>query len=102
VTGIPKLVRDKIPDVIRASGAEPITTIAGEAEYARLLRDKLAEEVAEFLDSDDPGELADVVEVVLALAATLGVDRDGLEALRAAKQAERGGFERRIVWLGSR
>jgi predicted house-cleaning noncanonical NTP pyrophosphatase (MazG superfamily) len=93
-----KLVRDKVPDVIRASGVEPITRVADEAEYARLLRDKLIEEVNEFLDSDDPAELADVAEVVLALAGTLGVN---LEALRAAKHAERGGFEQRIVWMGN-
>jgi predicted house-cleaning noncanonical NTP pyrophosphatase (MazG superfamily) len=101
VTVAGKLVRDKIPDVIRASGVEPLTRVADDAEYARLLRDKLVEEVGEFLDSDDPAELADVFEVVLALAATFGVDRDGLEALRASKQAERGGFGQRIVWLGN-
>jgi predicted house-cleaning noncanonical NTP pyrophosphatase (MazG superfamily) len=96
-----KLVRDKIPDVIRASGVEPRTRVADDAEYRRLLRDKLVEEVGEFLDSDDPAELADVFEVVLALAATLGVDCDGLEALRSRKLVERGGFGQRIVWLGN-
>lgn len=96
-----KLVRDKIPEIVRERGAEPVTRIADADEYRGLLRDKLVEEVEEFLDSEDPHELADVLEVLLALAIDLGVDRDQLERLRTAKVAERGGFSRRIVWLGN-
>jgi predicted house-cleaning noncanonical NTP pyrophosphatase (MazG superfamily) len=95
-----KLVRDKIPEIIRDSGAEPVTWVAGAAEYRGLLRAKLVEEVDEFLASEDPNELADVLEVLLALANDLGVDRDHLEMLRASKAFERGGFADRIVWSG--
>lgn len=49
-----KLVRDRIPDIIRANGEEPITYQADPAEYRRRLRDKLLEEVDEFLTAD-PG-----------------------------------------------
>ncbi|MET9079992.1 nucleoside triphosphate pyrophosphohydrolase [Streptomyces sp. NPDC004232] len=71
-----KLVRDRIPQIIREDGAEPVTYTAGREEYRSRLRDKLGEEVAEFLESDEdsaPEELADVLEVVRALAADLGV-----------------------------
>ena len=100
-----KLVRDRIPEIIRADGAEPDYYIAGPAEYRRRLRDKLGEEVTEFLTADDahaPEELADVLEVVYALAADLGVDADQLEKIRKTKAAERGGFGGRIVWTGNR
>ncbi|TCM51805.1 nucleoside triphosphate pyrophosphohydrolase [Kribbella sp. VKM Ac-2568] len=100
-----KLVRDLIPDIIRAKGEEPITYRADAAEYRRRLRDKLAEEVDEFLTADDedaPEELADVLEVVYALAANLGVSRDQLEKIRQEKAAARGGFAERIVWSGVR
>lgn len=98
-----KLVRDKIPLIIRAKGLEPITYLAGPDEYAARLRDKLTEEVAEFLASDsDPEELADVLEVVYALAALTGTDPQQLEKLRAAKADERGGFADRIIWSGNR
>ena len=94
-----KLVRDKIPQIIRDGGDEPLVRVADVAEYRGLLRDKLAEEVEEFLESDDdPDELADVLEVLVALAAHLGLD---LEKLRAAKALERGGFTDRIVWSGN-
>ncbi|MGW4160351.1 nucleoside triphosphate pyrophosphohydrolase [Streptomyces sp. SS162] len=102
---IGKLVRDRIPEIIRNDGAEPVTYIAAPEEYRARLREKLREEVAEFLDADEeeaPGELADVVEVLLALAAELGITPEQLEALRAAKADERGCFARRIVWTGNR
>jgi predicted house-cleaning noncanonical NTP pyrophosphatase (MazG superfamily) len=65
---------------------------------------KLVEEAGEVATADDahaPEELADVLEVVLALAADLGLDAGGLEKLRAAKAADRGSFTERIVWCGS-
>lgn len=96
-----KLVRDRIPEIIRGAGEEPMVRVADPDEYRELLRVKLIEEVEEFLDSDDPAELADVLEVLLAVAAELGVDRHQLEQLRAAKLRERGGFADRVVWLGN-
>lgn len=98
----PKLVRDKIPEVIRRNGAEPIFHIATPEELPTLLRAKLVEEVDEFLESDEPEELADVLEVVLALARELGVPPEDLERMRQEKAAERGGFTERVVWSGNR
>ncbi|WP_323372132.1 nucleoside triphosphate pyrophosphohydrolase [Streptomyces katsurahamanus] len=100
-----KLVRDRVPQIIREDGAEPVTYIAGPEEYRNRLREKLGEEVAEFLEADDstaPEELADVLEVVQALAAVLGIDAGQLEKIREAKASERGGFADRIVWTGNR
>lgn len=100
-----KLVRDRIPLIIREGGAEPVTYTAGPEEYRGRLRDKLGEEVAEFLAADEesaPEELADVLEVLHALAADLGVDADRLETIRQAKATARGAFADRIVWTGNR
>ena len=100
--GSGKLVRDKIPQLIRSTGAEPSIRVARPAEYSRLLRDKLTEEVREFLDSgDDLSELADIVEVVLALACDLGYSPDHLEELRIRKAAERGSFTSKYIWCGN-
>ena len=100
-----KLVRDRIPEIIRATGAEPITYRAEPDEYRLRLREKLAEEVGEFLAADDENaieELADVLEVVYALAADLGTDKAQLEQVREDKASQRGGFAERIVWTGLR
>ncbi|MFC9977687.1 hypothetical protein ACFVH6_42975 [Spirillospora sp. NPDC127200] len=92
-----KLVRDRIPDVIRQSGRTPDTRVAPEGEYAALLRAKLYEEAGEYTAAGDPAELADILEVVHALAALHGLSPDDLEERRAAKAAARGGFADRIV-----
>ncbi|MFD9270766.1 hypothetical protein ACFWB1_23880 [Streptomyces goshikiensis] len=100
-----KLVRDRIPQIIRADGAEPEVYVADPAEYRQRLRAKLTEEVAEYMEADEtdaPEELADVLEVAFALAVDLGVDPAQLEKIRAAKAEQRGGFAERIVWTGNR
>ena len=99
-----KLIRDRVPQIIRAQGDEPIVRIADPGEYRELLRAKLVEEAHEVATADDahvPEELADVLEVVLALATDLGLDAGGLERLRSAKAVERGSFTERIVWCGN-
>ncbi|MGW1280895.1 pyrophosphohydrolase domain-containing protein [Streptomyces tsukubensis] len=104
-SGYGKLVRDRIPQIIREDGAVPVTCTAGPEEYRDRLRDKLGEEVAEFLEADDakaPEELADILEVVHALAADLGIDADQLKKIREDKASERGGFTERIIWFGNR
>jgi len=100
-----KLVRDLIPEIIRANGQEPVTYRAEPDEYRRRLREKLTEEVGEFFAADAEHaveELADVLEVVYALAADLGTDKAQLEILREDKAGRRGGFAERIVWTGFR
>ncbi|MFF4525976.1 hypothetical protein [Streptomyces bluensis] len=99
-----KLVRDLIPQIIRESGAEPVVYVADPKEYRERLRQKLTEEVSEFLSADDSAaaeELADVLEVVHALALDLGLLPRHLEVLRAQKSEARGGFAGRIVWIGN-
>ena len=95
-----KLVRDKIPQIIRSKGQEPIIYTADTEEYCIRLRDKLREEVEEYLASDnDREELADILEVLYALARQAGTDQQQLEKLRAAKAEKRGGFADRIIWF---
>jgi len=100
-----KLVRDRIPEIIRSSGFHPNFYAADPEEYRIRLRDKLSEEVAEFLSAsrgEAAEELADVLEVVQALAADLGVGPEELEAIRARKARERGVFNDRVVWTGNK
>lgn len=105
----PKLVRDNIPEIVRADGLDPVIYAADPEEYAARLRDKLREEVAEFFSADvdgdkerSLGELADVLEVIYALATEIGADRWQLEEARAAKASRNGGFAKRIIWVGNR
>ncbi len=92
-----KLVRDRIPAVIEENDERAVTHVADEAEYNRRLAEKLDEEVAEFHESGETAELADVLEVVYALADSIGISPDELERIRAEKADQRGGFEDGIV-----
>ena len=96
-----KLVRDKIPEIIQASGATPLTRILETEEYLSCLEAKLDEEVQEFHESKSPEELADILEVVYALAAVQGCSREQLQQIFDAKHTARGGFKKRIYWMGN-
>jgi predicted house-cleaning noncanonical NTP pyrophosphatase (MazG superfamily) len=94
-----KLVRDRIPDIIRAEGKRCEVRTLGADEYLEKLDEKLREELDEYAASHDVGELADLVEVVAAIVASRGISSAEFEALRQAKRAERGAFERRYLLL---
>ena len=91
-----KLVRDRIPEIIRADGRRPVVEVLPPERRRRALLDKLVEEAAEAAGADESHlaeELADVLEVVRALAAEVGLDADDVQALADRKRAERGGFD---------
>ena len=92
-----KLIRDKIPDIIKSKGETPITHIADEKEYAEALAKKLHEEADEFSTKPSVEEAADILEVLLAVARLNNIDLTKLEEVRQKKAAERGGFEKRII-----
>jgi predicted house-cleaning noncanonical NTP pyrophosphatase (MazG superfamily) len=92
-----KLVRDKIPQVIEASGSKCDIRIADKEEHYELLEAKLQEEVGEFLEDKNLEELADVMEVLFGLAENLGYSEEDLIRKREEKRAERGGFKEGIV-----
>ena len=95
-----KLVRDKIPQLIAGQGEHPIIRILDDAEYTDCLERKLDEEVAEYHRDKNPEELADILEVVFALAEQLGCSREALMAVYQEKHNARGGFAERIFLIG--
>jgi predicted house-cleaning noncanonical NTP pyrophosphatase (MazG superfamily) len=96
-----KLVRDRIPEVIRAGGQEAHVRTLSVSEYRRALREKLNEEVGELLTAKPAQvaeEIADVIEVLIAIAAVSGSSWEHIEQVRTNKASERGAFARRL-WL---
>lgn len=95
-----KLVRDRIPDIIRASGRTPHVTTLREGAYRRALYDKLREEVDELIAATATDalieEAADVLEVVAAIAADHGVTPAAIDEAARRKREERGGFGMRL------
>ena len=94
-----KLVRDKIPEIIEKQGQEPNIRIMEEEEYIQALEQKLDEEVGEFHRDQNTEELADILEVVYALAEDLGSSKAELHSVYEQKHEARGGFRRRMFLI---
>lgn len=91
-----KLVRDKIPEIIQADGKTCKTRILLNEDYITVLEAKLNEEVAEYQENRNLEEMADILEVLQAICIARGHSLEELEAMRARKVKERGGFEKKI------
>ena len=94
-----KLVRDKIPEIIRQAGKQPITDILSQDDIAAALNRKLQEEVQEYLESGSVEEMADILEVLHGIAFHKGISWSEVESARIQKRNERGGFEKGIRLL---
>ncbi len=97
-----KLVRDKVPDLIRASGRRSRVTTLSEDSYRCALMDKLREEVAELIAARTRDstleEAADVLEILAAIASEQGATLDTIGEIARTKREQRGGFAMRL-WL---
>lgn len=99
-----KLVRDRIPDLISAEGRKPVVKqLSGDALLDALYT-KLCEEHKELLTAADPDakreELADMIEVLITLAAMYDCDESELMAIVERKRTERGGFAKGLFYQG--
>lgn len=92
-----KLIRDRIPEIIKNSGKESITRVADGEELLDFLNNKLYEELDEYKDSGDIEELADLYEVVLAILDYKGVSLQEFENIRIEKREKRGAFKKGLV-----
>ena len=93
---INRLVRDRIPEQMRKEGHRPFTRILDDKEYMYQLHVRLGEEVKEYLATRNMEELADVVEVVEAIARARGVTLEEVEGIRKMKAQRDGTFMGRV------
>lgn len=91
-----KLVRDKIPDIIKSAGKQAVTRILTDEEYLAELDRKLSEECAEYQADKSLEEMADVLEVLYSIAVARGYSVEELECVRTEKAEKRGGFADKI------
>lgn len=93
-----KLVRDLIPDIIRAEGQHPVVEVIDDPRrLLELTLDKVVEEADELRRDRNVGELADTLEALMAAADRLNVSWEEVQAARRAKRAARGGFAAGIL-----
>lgn len=99
-----KLIRDNIPEHLDNKGVEYTSHIADEKECWEKLQDKLQEEVAETIsemklenNKTITEELADVLEVIHAIANYKNIKLEDIEHIRKLKKEEKWGFDQRII-----
>ena len=94
-----KLVRDKIPEIIKNNNEEPITRILNDIDHKKELENKLYEEYQEVLEAtgkDRLEELADMLEIISSLAKLENSTLDNVIEIANKKVLKRGSFENRI------
>ena len=95
-----KLVRDKIPEIIKSNNGQPFTRILSEEEYKQELERKLLEEYNEVLQTktreERIEELSDMLEIIKALALLEKSSLDEVIEVSNQKALKRGGFEQKI------
>jgi predicted house-cleaning noncanonical NTP pyrophosphatase (MazG superfamily) len=98
-----KLVRDRIPEIIEATGKKFSTSILDEEQYIKELKKKSLEELEEYHEAetnkDALEELADVLEIMHALASVHGSSIEEVERIRKEKAEKRGGFQEKIFLI---
>ncbi len=96
-----KLVRDNIPNIIRANGGEPIYRMLDENEYWEYLLKKDIEELQEVKEAISPEErkkeIADKLEILRAMAERDGFSLQDIIDEANIKKQKNGGFQKRLL-----
>ena len=98
-----KLVRDKIPQIIEATGKKYTSKKLNDTDYIKYLKQKSYEELDEYCvalsNEEAVEELADLLEVIHALANYHGFSMEEVEEVRKEKLDKRGGFQEKILLI---
>lgn len=99
----PKLVRDKIPEIIKKNDGidADITSFQKTDKHILYLRKKVVEEASELCEATDKEhlveEMADVLEVIDAMCAVAEIDKNDVISVQKQKRDKRGGFTDGLV-----
>lgn len=94
-----KLVRDKIPEIIKVNGKLASVSVLDGPEFKAALKQKLLEEAQEVAGAPDDeliDELADVMQLVESIAKAYQINVSAIEKHKAEKAKERGAFDKRL------
>jgi len=101
----PKLVRDKIPEIIENNENKKVKTriLEDDREYLDFLFKKIEEEANELANTKNEKhlmeELSDVMEIIDEILKVSKLDLEKIREVQRVKNLERGGFKKRILML---
>lgn len=91
-----KLIRDRIPNIIKNSGKNLDIEYLEKDEHIKYLNKKLYEELEEYMESGETEELADLVEVIYSILDLKNISIDQFEKIREKKANKKGSFKKGI------
>ena len=98
-----KLVRDNIPNIIKNNGEEPIYRVLNDDEYWEYLLIKDNEELMEVKNAESKEEikkeLADKLELIIAMAEFNGYSLDDIINEANIKRNKNGGFKKKLLLI---
>lgn len=92
-----KLIRDKIPEIIKSKNQNAKVHIATEKEFQEKLKEKLIEEANEFSKQPNKEEFADILEVLYAISDFYKFNPEEIRKVRKEKAKTRGRFKKRLI-----
>lgn len=99
-----KLVRDHIPELIKANGEKPVLRKLTDSDFKVEINKKLLEEVKEFLSSktkeEQIEELADIQEVLSAIYKANKIECTDVTKVARKKRNKKGGFKKKFYLEG--
>jgi len=100
-----KLIRDKIPQKIKAEGSTCQTTKLGIKEFEKELKKKLIEEAVEVVESKDQKELTkelgDVLDVWEEIRKLKRISLSEIKTAQKEASRKKGGFKKRLYLIWS-
>ncbi len=101
----PKLVRDRIPEIIEKNKGKKVKTekLKDDKDYMAFLLKKIEEEANELANTKNKKhlieDLSDVMEIIDELLILNELDSEKIREAQAEKRKVRGGFKQRILML---
>jgi predicted house-cleaning noncanonical NTP pyrophosphatase (MazG superfamily) len=92
-----KLVRDRIPEIIKADGKQYSMRHLSDQDLTRYSFRKLREEVQEFVENPCAEEAADILEIFEFICEREGIGAASVKAERISKRITKGGFNSGIL-----
>ena len=97
-----KLVRDRIPEIVKNEGKIVSTQTLTDELFRIALSDKLQESITEYSADPSAVGLVDILEVIYAIAQSkYDLSHLGLEKLRVERLIERGGYDNHTLLIES-
>ena len=94
-----KIVRDKIPDIIKNENRKCNIKILSEKDAVNLLSQKILEEADEFIKEPSKEEMADIFEILHSIIKKYNWNYDEIEKIRINKANKNGSFDKNIFLI---